>query len=65
MNLGDSNMTMTSDTQTFATSLAGLAILGTVFGFVDGHVKLMNWGQVRANDFRIFKAAKPSTTYNP
>lgn len=38
---------------------------GTIYGFTDGHVKLMNWGQVRANDFRVFKAQKPSTTYTP
>lgn len=38
---------------------------GTVYGFVDGHVKLMNFYQIRANDFRVFKAQKPSDTYTP
>ncbi|HWG45997.1 MAG TPA: AAA family ATPase [Gemmataceae bacterium] len=35
-------MTMTSETPTFATSLAGLAVIGTVFGFV-----IRGWSSIR------------------
>jgi prepilin-type N-terminal cleavage/methylation domain-containing protein/prepilin-type processing-associated H-X9-DG protein len=38
---------------------------GTQFLFTDGHVKLLNWYQVRQNDFRKFKIMKPTTTFSP
>lgn len=38
---------------------------GTIYVFMDSHVKLMNWGQVRHDDFRYFKVQKPTTTFNP
>jgi len=38
---------------------------GTNYAFVDGHVKILNFGQIRHDDFRIFKVAKPSQTYTP
>jgi prepilin-type N-terminal cleavage/methylation domain-containing protein/prepilin-type processing-associated H-X9-DG protein len=38
---------------------------GTMYVFADGHVKLMNWKQIRANDFRKFKLRKPTQTYSP
>ena len=33
--------------------------------FADGHVKGMQWGDLRKNDFYLFKATKPTTVYNP
>jgi len=33
--------------------------------FGDGHVKAMSWGQVRKNDFHLFKLRKSTTTRNP
>lgn len=33
--------------------------------FADGHAKIMRWGQVRQNDFFLFKRSKPTQTYNP
>ncbi len=36
-------MTITSETPTFATSLAGLAVIGTVFGFV-----IRGWSSIRS-----------------
>lgn len=35
------------------------------YGFADGHAKALNWGQVRGNDFYLFKLAKPTTVYSP
>ncbi len=34
-----------------------------VFG--DGHVKVQRWGQVRADDFRLFKLVKPQVHFTP
>src|SRR5579883_2309174 len=42
-NLKESRMTITSETPTFATSLAGLAVIGTVFGFV-----IRGWSSIRS-----------------
>ncbi len=36
-----------------------------VYAFADGHVKVMNWAQVRGNDFRPFKLHKPSKVFSP
>jgi len=33
--------------------------------FTDGHVKAARWGQVRANDFYLFKRSKPTQTFSP
>ena len=33
--------------------------------FADGHVKSLSWNQVRANDFYLFKRAKPTQTFSP
>jgi prepilin-type N-terminal cleavage/methylation domain-containing protein/prepilin-type processing-associated H-X9-DG protein len=33
--------------------------------FADGHAKALRWGAVRANDFYLFKRAKPTQTFNP
>jgi prepilin-type N-terminal cleavage/methylation domain-containing protein/prepilin-type processing-associated H-X9-DG protein len=33
--------------------------------FADGHAKAQRWGQVRQNDFYLFKRAKPTQTFNP
>ncbi len=33
--------------------------------FGDGHVKSLSWGQIRANDFYLFKRAKPTQTFSP
>jgi len=33
--------------------------------FADGHAKAQRWGQVRANDFYLFKLTKPTQTYSP
>ena len=33
--------------------------------FGDGHVKSLSWGQIRANDFYLFKRAKPTQTFTP
>jgi prepilin-type N-terminal cleavage/methylation domain-containing protein/prepilin-type processing-associated H-X9-DG protein len=33
--------------------------------FADGHAKSQRWGQIRANDFYLFKRAKPTQTYSP
>ncbi|HVT14082.1 MAG TPA: hypothetical protein VHE55_17605 [Fimbriimonadaceae bacterium] len=38
---------------------------GTNYVFVDCHVKLLNFSQVRHNDFRIFKAIKPTQDFTP
>lgn len=38
---------------------------GSIYGFADGHVKLMKWSQVRANDFAKFKIKKSTTTFTP
>lgn len=38
---------------------------GTCYVFADGHVKLLTWKQVRADDFRKFKITKPTQTYVP
>lgn len=38
---------------------------GSVYLLADGHVKLMNFSKVRANDFRMFKIAKPGQTFTP
>lgn len=37
----------------------------TMTAFADGHVRPMLWGQLRNNDFYMFKAAKPATQYSP
>lgn len=37
----------------------------TVTVFNDGHVKPLRWGDLRANDFYLFKNNKPSQTYVP
>lgn len=37
----------------------------TITVFSDGHVKPMRWYELRKNDFFLFKAAKPSTVFNP
>lgn len=33
--------------------------------FADGHAKVMRWGQIRANDFYLFKLQKPTQTFTP
>lgn len=33
--------------------------------FADGHVKLTTWGEVRRNDFAVFKAQQSSQTFSP
>ena len=33
--------------------------------FCDGHAKAQKWGQVRANDFYMFKLVKPIQTFSP
>ncbi len=33
--------------------------------FADGHAKLQQWGYIRSNDFYLFKADKPTTTFSP
>jgi len=33
--------------------------------FADGHAKSQRWGQIRANDFYLFKRSKPTQTYSP
>lgn len=33
--------------------------------FCDGHASGMTWGKLRVNDFYVFKANKPTTTFNP
>lgn len=33
--------------------------------FADGHVKALSWGQVRKNDFSLFKRKKSTTVYTP
>jgi prepilin-type N-terminal cleavage/methylation domain-containing protein/prepilin-type processing-associated H-X9-DG protein len=33
--------------------------------FADGHAKSMRWGQIRQNDFYLFKRSKPTQTFNP
>jgi prepilin-type N-terminal cleavage/methylation domain-containing protein/prepilin-type processing-associated H-X9-DG protein len=33
--------------------------------FADGHVKQQRWGNVRANDFYLFKRSKPTQTFSP
>lgn len=33
--------------------------------FADGHAKVQRWGQVRANDFKLFKLAKPTKDFSP
>jgi prepilin-type N-terminal cleavage/methylation domain-containing protein/prepilin-type processing-associated H-X9-DG protein len=38
---------------------------GTNYAFTDGHTKLLNYGQVRGNDFYLFKASKPAETFSP
>jgi prepilin-type N-terminal cleavage/methylation domain-containing protein/prepilin-type processing-associated H-X9-DG protein len=38
---------------------------GTNYLLADGHSKVFKWSQVRANDFRMFKNQKPTTTYSP
>jgi prepilin-type N-terminal cleavage/methylation domain-containing protein/prepilin-type processing-associated H-X9-DG protein len=35
------------------------------YAFADGHVKAMNFGTVRANDWRMFKLVKPQTVFTP
>jgi prepilin-type N-terminal cleavage/methylation domain-containing protein/prepilin-type processing-associated H-X9-DG protein len=35
------------------------------YAFADGHVKALRWPQVRADDFRLFKLAKPKATFTP
>lgn len=38
---------------------------GLVYAFADSHAKLLNWYQIRRNDFYMFKAQKPTQTYTP
>ena len=38
---------------------------GTIYVFSDGHAKIHNWKQVRANDFYKFKLQKPTQTFVP
>lgn len=38
---------------------------GMIYGFADSHAKLLNYYFIRKNDFYLFKAQKPSQTYNP
>ncbi len=33
---------------------------GGIYGFLDGHVKLLSWSQARAGDFWLFKRSKPN-----
>jgi len=33
--------------------------------FADGHAKAMRWGQIRQNDFYLFKRSKPTVVMNP
>jgi prepilin-type N-terminal cleavage/methylation domain-containing protein/prepilin-type processing-associated H-X9-DG protein len=35
------------------------------YAFVDGHVKMLCWAQVRGNDFRLFKLHKPTQNFTP
>jgi prepilin-type processing-associated H-X9-DG protein len=38
---------------------------GLSYAFVDGHAKLLTFRKVRADDFNLFKAAKPAETFSP
>lgn len=38
---------------------------GENFSFADGHAKLLNFDQVRTNDFFMFKASKPTQVFEP
>lgn len=38
---------------------------GGNYAFADGHAKFMRWGQVRANDFYLFKLSKPLQVFSP
>ena len=33
--------------------------------FADGHAKIQRWGQIRSNDFKVFKLLKPTQTFSP
>jgi prepilin-type N-terminal cleavage/methylation domain-containing protein/prepilin-type processing-associated H-X9-DG protein len=33
--------------------------------FADGHAKVMRWGDIRGNDFYLFKLRKPTTRFTP
>jgi prepilin-type N-terminal cleavage/methylation domain-containing protein/prepilin-type processing-associated H-X9-DG protein len=35
------------------------------YAYLDGHVKSLAYGDVRKNDFYVFKLQKPATTYTP
>ncbi len=35
------------------------------YAFVDGHVKSLTWGRIRANDFFLFKLQKPTQAFTP
>jgi prepilin-type N-terminal cleavage/methylation domain-containing protein/prepilin-type processing-associated H-X9-DG protein len=35
------------------------------YAFADGHAKALRWGQIRANDFYLFKRSKPTQTFSP
>ena len=39
--------------------------VGSNYALADGHAKFMRWGQVRANDFAMFKLQKSTTTFTP
>lgn len=38
---------------------------GTIYAFADTHAKLLTYYQIRRNDFYLFKAQKPTQTFNP
>ncbi len=38
---------------------------GNIYAFSDTHAKLLNYYKIRQNDFYMFKASKPTQTYNP
>ncbi len=38
---------------------------GGNYAFADGHAKFMRWGQLRNNDFYLFKLAKPTQVFSP
>jgi len=38
---------------------------GLVYAFTDTHAKFMKYGQIRQNDYYLFKASKPTQTFSP
>jgi prepilin-type N-terminal cleavage/methylation domain-containing protein/prepilin-type processing-associated H-X9-DG protein len=35
------------------------------YAFADGHVKVLRWGNIRSNDFYLWKRSKPSQKFSP